>query len=83
MVQKLLTEKDNTGGHHMTDRQKEQSTRAQDHEEMLKAALARPGVREFMQVYGGWKEADRELDVYRAAMRRAGRIVTTPSSNAN
>jgi len=83
MVQILLTEKDHTGGHHMTDRKKEQSKRAQDHEEMLKAALARPGVREVMQVYGGWKEADRELDAYRAARRRTGSAVTTSSSSAN
>ena len=49
---------------------------------MLKAALARPGVREVMQVYGGWQEKDRELDAYSAAAKASGRITTTNSSNA-
>ena len=45
----------------MTKMQREKrsaSKRAQDHAEMLEAALARPGVREMMKVYGGWQEKD-------------------------
>lgn len=58
------------------------SKRAQDHAEMLEAALARPGVREFMKVYGGWKEKDQGLDVYRSAIKKPERITTTNSSRA-
>lgn len=58
------------------------SSREQEHAAMLKAALARPGVREVMQVYGGWQKKDRELDAYRAAAKASGRITTTNSSNA-
>ena len=45
--------------------------RAQDHTEMLEAALARPGVREIMKVYGGWQEREQVLDVYRSADKEA------------
>ena len=45
------------------------SKRAQDHAEMLEAALARPGVREIMKAYGGWQEREQVLDVYRSATR--------------
>ena len=64
-----------------TDR-RSSSSREQKHAAMLKAALARPGVREVMQVYGGWQEKDRSLDAYRAAAKASGRITTTNSSNA-
>ncbi len=57
------------------------SRREQDHAAMLEAAMARPGVREVMQVYGGWQGKDRGLDAYRAATRAPGRITTTNSSN--
>lgn len=57
--------------------------REQEHAAMLKAALARPGVREVMQVYGGWQDKDRGLDVYRAATKASGRVTTTNSSNAH
>ena len=58
------------------------SKRAQNHAEMLEAALARPGVREFMKVYGGWQEKNQRLDVYRSATKKPERITTTNSSRA-
>ena len=69
----------------MTKMQREKrsaSKRAQDHAEMLEAALARPGVREMMKVYGGWQEKDQGLDVYRSATKKPERITTTNSSRA-
>ena len=64
-----------TGKHPISERERK-------HTEMLEAALARPGVREVMRVYGGWQEKDRGLDIYRSATKEARRIVTTNSSNA-
>jgi len=58
------------------------SGRERDHAEMLEAALARPGVREVMEVYGEWQEKDRELDAYRSATKTPGRVATTDSSKA-
>ncbi len=57
------------------------SKRAAEHAAMLEAALSRPGVREMMEVYGGWQEKDRGLDSYRAATKRPGRVTTTNSSS--
>ena len=56
------------------------SERAQNHAELLESALARPGVREVMKVYGGWLEKNRALDVYRSATREPERIRTANSS---
>lgn len=56
-------------------------TREAQHAELLEAALARPGVREVMQVYGSWREADRGLDIYRSATTTPEKITTTNSSN--
>ena len=58
------------------------SRREREHAVLLEAALARPGVREVMKVYGGWQEKDRGLDVYRSATKKPERITTTNSSNA-
>ena len=55
---------------------KSPSKRAEEHAAMLKEALARPGVREVMKVYGGWREAEKGLAAHRAATKE-GRIVTT------
>ena len=49
---------------------------------MLEATLARPGVREVMDVYRGWQEKDRGLDAYRSATKAPGRVNTTNSSKA-
>ena len=43
--------------------------REQEHAAMLQEALARPGVREVMKVYGGWWEKDRRLDAYRTVTK--------------
>lgn len=48
------------------------SRRERAHAAMLKAALARPGVREVMEVYRGWQEKDRGLDAYRSATKALG-----------
>ena len=58
------------------------SERAQNHAKLLEAALARPGVREVMKVYGDWQEKDRALDVYRSTTKKPERITTTDSSRA-
>ena len=56
--------------------------RVQQREAMLKAALARPGVREFMEVYQDWQKADRGLDVYRSATKEPLITTTTDSTSA-
>ena len=58
------------------------SEREQQHRAMLKAALARPGIREVMTVYRGWQERDRGLNSYRSATKEARRTTTTNTSNA-
>ena len=65
-----------------THRDKTPSKRAEEHAAMLKEALARPGVREVMKVYGDWQQIDGELDAYRAAAKRAPTITTTDHANA-
>ena len=59
------------------------SRREREHAEMLEAALARPGIREVMDVYRGWQEKDRGLDAYRSATKAPGRVTTTNSSRAD
>ena len=49
-------------------RRRSDSRREREHAEMLEAALARPGVREVMDVYRGWQEKDRGLDAYRSVL---------------
>ena len=57
------------------------SSREQECAAMLEAAFARPGIREVMQIYGGWQEKDRGLDACRAATRTSERSATTDTSN--
>lgn len=57
------------------------STREQAHAELLKEAIARPGIREVMRVYKDWRRVDRGLDSYRAATREPHRITTTDHAN--
>lgn len=64
----------------MQTEKRSESKRAQDHAELLESALARPGVREVMKVYGRWQEKDQLLNAYRSATRRPQRITTTDSS---
>ncbi len=53
------------------------SRRKQEHAAMLQGAFARPGVRDVMKVYGGWREKDRGLDAYRAATNTPASTTTT------
>ena len=62
--------------------QDSRSRRVLEQASLLEQALARPGVREVMQVYGGWKEKDQALDVYRSATKIPVRTVTTNTTNA-
>lgn len=57
------------------------SQRERDHAKMLEAALARPGIREVMKVYGTWQDKDKALDAHRSATKQAERIMTTNSSS--
>ena len=57
------------------------SKRVEQHAAMLKEALARPGVREVMEVYGAWQQIDRRLGTYRAATAAAPQITTTDQAN--
>lgn len=69
----------------MTSRETSQrsgSAREREHAEMLKAARAQPGVREVMEVYRGWQETDRGLDVYRLVTRATERTTTSNSTKA-
>ena len=66
----------------MTKERRVASRREQDHATILKEALSRPGVREVMEVYGGWREQDRRLDACRAAMKAPARTTTTDHTRA-
>ena len=57
------------------------TNREQQHARLLEDALARPGVRELMQVYGGWSDNERRLEELRSATKLAERVTTTNSSN--
>ena len=65
-----------------TSKRRSSSRREREHSELLERALARPGVREVMNVYDNWREKDRGLDSYRAATKISERITTTNSSNS-
>ena len=57
------------------------SERARAHATMLEEALKRPGIPEFMRVYGDWRTADRGLDPYRAATKAPSHTTTTDHAN--
>lgn len=57
--------------------------RDREHAKLLKAALARPGVREVMRVYGRWQERDQGLNAYRSATDSVWSIPATNSSNSS
>ena len=65
-----------------TSKRRSSSRREREHTELLERALARPGVREVMNVYDNWREKDRGLNSYRAATKNPERITTTNSSNS-
>ena len=62
--------------------QRPPSRREREHAELLERALARPGIREVMNVYDNWRTRERGLDAYRAATKDPERITTTNSSNS-
>ena len=59
----------------------QKSSRQQKRDALLEEALSRPGVREFMEVYGNWQEANAELDKYHAITREL--IITKTTDHAN
>ncbi len=60
--------------------QSKPTKRKQAHAEMLKAALARPGIREAVEVYCTWLKKDQGLNPYRSATQNPVRVTTTNSS---
>ena len=66
----------------MTDTDKDrQPDRESERAAMLEEALRRPGIREVMEVYQDWEQADRGLDAYRAATKEPMIITTTDHAN--
>ncbi len=57
------------------------SKRKQAHDEILKAAFARPGMHEVMQVYRNWQEKNQVLVAYRSIIHKQPIIKTTDSSS--
>ena len=57
------------------------SERVREHDRVLEEALARPGIRETIQVYESWRMRDQALDPYRAITRRRGRVTITDGTN--
>ena len=62
-----------------TDR--ENAISAEKMEEMLKEALARPGVKEIMDAYNRWREIDNSMDAWREATADHSYIITTNTSD--
>lgn len=62
-------------------RQSEKSNRKQAHDDLLRAAIARPGVSEVMRVYSNWRERDKGLDTYRSVYQTASGITKTGSKS--
>jgi len=59
------------------------SERQKHHEAMLKEALSRPGVAEYMKVYQNWQRCDRGLDSYREAVKNLRKTTTTNHFNTS
>jgi len=57
------------------------SERQKHHEAMLKEALSRPGVAEYMKVHQACQRYDRGLDSYREAVKNL--LNTTATNRAN
>ena len=53
------------------------SERDRKHADMLKEALARPGIREVMEVYEHYQQVDRGLDAYRMVTKQRGKVTRT------
>ena len=60
----------------------ESSARAQQHEVLLAAARAQPGIREVISVYNDWAQREQVLAAYREATRpRRPVIIATNRTN--
>ena len=57
------------------------SKREREHAVMLKEALSRPGIHEVMQVYQAYRKVDRELNSYRSATKRRGKVIATTQTH--
>ena len=58
----------------------QETSRGKEHAKMLAAALARPDVREMMEVHGNWQDKDRGLDNFRSTTANLEQSTTTNSS---
>lgn len=68
----------------MKSRQHQKSSlpeRARRRDALLEEALARPGIREVLNVYGQWQQQDKGQDAYRTATKEAFRINSTNHAN--
>jgi len=65
-----------TEKHPVSERQKRHAT-------LLKDALSRPGVAEYMEVYQNWQKYDRGLDSYREAVKRMQKTTTINRPNTS
>lgn len=59
------------------------SERQKRHDAILKEALSRPGVAEYMEVYQNWQKCDRGLDSYREAVKSLRKTTTTNHFNTS
>lgn len=57
------------------------SKRERERTAMLEEALARPGVREVMEVYQHWQKADRAMEPYRMAAKQHETVTTSDHAN--
>lgn len=57
------------------------SERKQAHAEMLEKALARPGVREAMEVYCNWQDRDQAMNSYRSRTKNIVKSTTTNTTS--
>ena len=53
------------------------------HGEMLEKALARPGIREAMDVFYGWQIRDEKLEAYRSVTSGAAQTTATNHTNVH
>ena len=64
----------------MPDRTK-MTKHAKAHDQMLKEALAHPGVYDLMKVYRNWQEKDQQIEPYRFCIQESTKTKTTNSSS--
>lgn len=59
------------------------SERQKRHVALLKEALSRPGVTEYMEVYQNWQRCDRGLAPYREAVKKMQNTTATNRANTS